>query len=817
LRGQYVDNREWLEDPAVPAIIVGTVDMVGSRLLFEGYGVSRKMRPYHAALLGADALVVLDEAHLVPPFERLLAAIARNANEFGWRKPVPPFRLLPLSATGRKVRGALELTAADLEHPIAKRRLGARKRLRVCTLDGDVKLADALADEAWKLTENGRAPVRCIIFCNKREDAQRALEAIATRSKGNKKAGIPAVDVCTELFVGGRRVFEREGAARRLGELGFLAGNRVKPPVPAFLVATSAAEVGVDLDADHMVCDLAWSGPVPVAWERMVQRLGRVHRRGEPVTHSANIVVVVEPKQQQIDDLLKKAPGDRSRKEAAAVERTERTRSVRKALERLPLVDGVYDASPGALRKLKKDAEGDPGLNLILEAATTPDPLRPALSRPLVDAWSMTSLENHTGRPAVTPWLRGWIEDDPPQTAVVWRRFLPARISGSSASLEEIESFFEAAPPHTSEILESETFRAVEWLLDRTTALRSAPPESQAQDTTTTQPLRSGEAVAFVLARDGSPRKALRLDDLLLPDDTKAAKERRDYLHRLLAEATVVVDARIGGLKDGLLDASESAVPRTADDGDAWLGEGTVRFRVRSVAAFEAAASDAMWRERLRFAAEMSEDGETRRWLVIEKWRHDAATEEDRSAARPQLLDEHESWAEERARDLAKALGLDEYTDMLGIAARLHDEGKRAQRWQRAFNAPLDGPYAKTRGPINYTLLGGYRHELGSLAYAEKDPRLLALSEEQRDLALHLIAAHHGFARPVINTSGYDDAPPSMLAERAREIAQRFARLQARWGPWGLAWWEALLRAADQQASRDNDERDSGRGEANGG
>ena len=45
LRGRHADNREWMEDPSAPAIIVGTVDMVGSRLLFEGYGVSRKMRP----------------------------------------------------------------------------------------------------------------------------------------------------------------------------------------------------------------------------------------------------------------------------------------------------------------------------------------------------------------------------------------------------------------------------------------------------------------------------------------------------------------------------------------------------------------------------------------------------------------------------------------------------------------------------------------------------------------------------------------------------------------------------------------------------
>ena len=40
-----------------------------------------------------------------------------------------------------------------------------------------------------------------------------------------------------------------------------------------------------------------------------------------------------------------------------------------------------------------------------------------------------------------------------------------------------------------------------------------------------------------------------------------------------------------------------------------------------------------------------------------------------------------------------------------------------------------------------------------------------------------------------------------------RDVALRFARLQKQWGPWGLAWWEVVLRAADQQASRENDHR----------
>jgi CRISPR-associated endonuclease/helicase Cas3 len=81
------------------------------------------------------------------------------------------------------------------------------------------------------------------------------------------------------------------------------------------------------------------------------------------------------------------------------------------------------------------------------------------------------------------------------------------------------------------------------------------------------------------------------------------------------------------------------------------------------------------------------------------------------------------------------------------------------------------------------------------------------LPSDLQELVLHLIAAHHGRARPVIGTEGCDDAPPSLLEARVRETALRFARLQKRWGPWGLAWWEALLRAADQEASRENGQR----------
>ena len=66
LRGAYVDKCARLDDPAAPAIVVDTVGMIGPRLLFQGYGVSPRMCPYQAGLLGVDALVVLDDAPIRP-------------------------------------------------------------------------------------------------------------------------------------------------------------------------------------------------------------------------------------------------------------------------------------------------------------------------------------------------------------------------------------------------------------------------------------------------------------------------------------------------------------------------------------------------------------------------------------------------------------------------------------------------------------------------------------------------------------------------------------------------------------------------------
>ena len=142
-----------------------------------------------------------------------------------------------------------------------------------------------------------------------------------------------------------------------------------------------------------------------------------------------------------------------------------------------------------------------------------------------------------------------------------------------------------------------------------------------------------------------------------------------------------------------------------------------------------------------------------------------------------------------------------ELHEALVLAARSHDLGKQRAVWQRSIGND-DYPrhvYAKSgRLPDGSALRPGklnanYRHEFGSIIDSPDMP----------DIVLHLIAAHHGRGRPHFPADeAFDqDAKEEDTERLAAEVPRRFARLQRKYGRWGLAYLESLLRAADYAAS----------------
>jgi CRISPR-associated endonuclease/helicase Cas3 len=184
LRGQMADNRAWSEDPSRPAVISGTVDMIGSRLLFSGYRIGFKTRPLHAGFLGQDALLVHDEAHLEPAFQALIQSIVKEQRRSGdpW-----PLRIMALTATPPPQlshppgeNDTLRLSDKDRASPEVARRIGARKQLSL-HLHRDGELVDRIVEQVLTYEGSGAA---VIVFL-------RTVDDVASTRARLEKAGMP--------------------------------------------------------------------------------------------------------------------------------------------------------------------------------------------------------------------------------------------------------------------------------------------------------------------------------------------------------------------------------------------------------------------------------------------------------------------------------------------------------------------------------------------------------------------------------------------------------------------------------------------------
>ena len=731
LRGQFADNRAWSADPSRPAVIVGTVDMIGSRLLFSGYGVGFKARPLHAGFIGQDALIVHDEAHLEPAFQKLLLSILEEQTRC---KDFAKLRVMELTATTRSVNGAarFELTAEEKSPPevipeaaegepsiyTVWRRLRASKKLVLTSAADDRAVPGEIARIAAGYKDKQAA---VLVYA-------RTLDAVETVERELGKTKRPVV-----VLTGTIRGWERDQLVKREEFKRFLKGGASGETV--YLVCTSAGEVGIDISADHMVCDLS-------TFESMAQRFGRVNRYG---LRSDRRIDVVFPSTFDDKDL-------KSAREAT--------------LEILRRLNG--DASPKALGDLREL----PDLKLKIGEAFTPEPIIPAATDILFDAWALTSIRQPmTARPPVEPYLHGIAGWQPPETHVAWREEVGI-ITGDLLELYRPEDLLDDYPLLPHELLRARS----DHLIQELEALAARHPESP----------------AWIMDERGAIQTtAIRK---LADKEWKGAIEN----------GTVVLPPSVGGLTiNGMLDGKSQ---EASDVADAAVDEKGRPRRLRVW--YDAKIPEGLRVIRIIDTKPDTEDGEgegseaaRRLWQWCERPR-----EGGRTANRCVKWDEHVGHVVDYTKQIVRDLGLpEELAEAVRVAAQLHDHGKRRERFQLILgNSDYpDIVLAKSNVRAAARFPEPFRHEFGSVLDAGSDPEFAKLDAEMQDLVLHLIAAHHGRARPHFDLEeGFDPVRSSGDAEGLRlETPRRFARLQRKYGRWGLAYLESLLRAADWAAS----------------
>ncbi|GII96340.1 type I-G CRISPR-associated helicase/endonuclease Cas3g [Sinosporangium siamense] len=275
MRGGVTWSWRWVERPDQYAIVVGTVDQIGSRLLFRGYGLSDSLRPIDAALVGTDSLIVVDEAHLSQPFLTTLGdALSMDTTPADAQPRVVSMTASPNSDSTR----VHTITTDDEANRFARQRLHARKHGYLVEVSGTTKknnhqqTAAALAQWAGHLAREHRVVG---VVCNTVARARAVFEILRGQHP----------DQCL-LLTGRIRPVDRDYLLLKWYDR-IKAGCDTDPEEPIFAVATQTVEVGANLDFSALVTE---SASLPA----LVQRLGRLNRLGR-MESAAPAVIVHSP------------------------------------------------------------------------------------------------------------------------------------------------------------------------------------------------------------------------------------------------------------------------------------------------------------------------------------------------------------------------------------------------------------------------------------------------------------------------------------------------------------------------------------------
>lgn len=273
LMGGESDLKTWAEHPESDMVLIGTQDMLLSRALMRGYGMSRFLWPVHFALLHNDCLWAFDEVQLMG------AGLTTSTQIDAFRRNLElgaPSRSLWLSATLKRdwlatvdFRNTLKkarhfrLSPQEQTSPqVIARRESAKHLHRATTRltkeNAKSRAAQYAKELADHVLQTHVAGTQTLVVVNTVERAQTIFHAL-TRQK--KKADL--------LLVHAR--FRR---AERDALTASLRSNPDGNGHGRIVVATQAIEAGVDISSRTLFTEIA-------PWCSLVQRFGRCNRYGE--------------------------------------------------------------------------------------------------------------------------------------------------------------------------------------------------------------------------------------------------------------------------------------------------------------------------------------------------------------------------------------------------------------------------------------------------------------------------------------------------------------------------------------------------------
>lgn len=301
------DAEEWDIYPEKPTILIGTQDMLLSRALNRGYGMSRYRWPMHFGLLNNDCLWVMDETQLMG------VGFETSAQLDGFRHigKTPTFGECPtwwMSATLDEVRLATvdhskpiagwlseKLSAAEQSCGRPRELLTAQKQLSPAPFSLNTTTKGNYAKQLAALVKDRhQTDTLTLVVVNRVSRAREVFEAL-TDGK-NPLYAREKVALIHSRF----RLVDRERHTRLL----FGNGDRI-------VIATQAVEAGVDVSARLLVTELA-------PWSSLVQRMGRCNRRAD-IGDAQVLWVDIQPKDEK-DDLVRPYSTTELGKARAAVE-----------------------------------------------------------------------------------------------------------------------------------------------------------------------------------------------------------------------------------------------------------------------------------------------------------------------------------------------------------------------------------------------------------------------------------------------------------------------------------------------------------------